>query len=153
RPVPGVTPGDERSEERWQVLARPARHAAVGATLASEAGTLAVEVVGEGGGGERTVRVVSGSLAAELRAPRRTPLPPYIDREPTAEDAERYQTVYARVEGAVAAPTAGLHFSETLLESLETSGIRRVHLTLHVGPGTFRPVTAEDPHAHRMDEE
>src|SRR5256885_624834 len=82
--------------------------------------------------GGRTGGVVSGSLAAELRAHGKIPLPPYIDREPTAEDAERYQTVYARVEGAVAAPTAGLHFSEALLGSLETAGIQRVALTLHV---------------------
>jgi len=152
RPVPGPSATEPRREQ-WLVLARPAKHAVAGARLANEDGSLVVEVVGEGPQGERTVEVVTGSLAAEMRTHGRIPLPPYIDREPTAADAERYQTVFARVEGAVAAPTAGLHFSENLLGSLEAAGIRRVHLTLHVGPGTFRPVTADDPRAHRMDEE
>ena len=152
RPTPPASPL-QHVDEHWLVLARPARHADTGARLTTEDESLEVEVVGEGEQGERTVRIVAGSLAAVLRTRGRIPLPPYIDREPTPEDAERYQTVYARVEGAVAAPTAGLHFSESLLASLEVAGIRRVHLTLHVGPGTFRPVTTEDPREHRMDEE
>jgi S-adenosylmethionine:tRNA ribosyltransferase-isomerase len=80
-------------------------------------------------------------------------LPPYIDRAPDRDDVERYQTVYARIEGAVAAPTAGLHFSEALLARLEAVGIALVPVLLHVGPGTFRPITAADPAAHVMDEE
>jgi S-adenosylmethionine:tRNA ribosyltransferase-isomerase len=99
------------------------------------------------------VRVVHGSLDAALRAPGEIPLPPYIHRAPAAEDAERYQTVYARVEGAVAAPTAGLHFSEELLASLAAAGIARIPVTLHVGPGTFRPITTDDPRTHEMEEE
>jgi S-adenosylmethionine:tRNA ribosyltransferase-isomerase len=152
RPVAGGS-GGTTSDERWQVLAKPAKHAAAGARLATADGALAVEVVAEGEQGERTVRIAAGSLDAVLRAQGETPLPPYIHRPPTAEDTERYQTVYARVEGAVAAPTAGLHFSEALLASLAAIGIRRVPVTLHVGPGTFRPITADDPREHRMEEE
>ena len=96
---------------------------------------------------------MEGSLEVVLRAQGLIPLPPYIHRPPNAEDAERYQTVYARVEGAVAAPTAGLHFSQALLAELERAGIRRVAVTLHVGPGTFRPITADDPREHAMEEE
>jgi len=140
-------------EGAWQVLAKPARHAAPGARLTTPDGALVVEVLASGEQGERTVRVVHGVLDDVLRAQGAIPLPPYIQRAPSAEDLERYQTVYARVEGAVAAPTAGLHFSRELLASLESSGVRRVSVTLHVGPGTFRPITADDPRAHDMEEE
>ncbi len=81
------------------------------------------------------------------------PLPPYIRRAPTEEDRGRYQTVFARRPGAVAAPTAGLHFTETLLHTLRRNGVRTAYVTLHVGPGTFKPVTCEEIHEHRMDPE
>jgi len=81
------------------------------------------------------------------------PLPPYIKRKPTLADQADYQTVFARVEGAVAAPTAGLHFTPQLLEALDTRGIHHVSVTLHVGPGTFRPVTVMNIHDHHMDSE
>ena len=81
------------------------------------------------------------------------PLPPYIRHAPDAEDAERYQTVYARVPGAVAAPTAGLHFDRALLSRIEARGARIAHLTLHIGAGTFQPVRSEDIDAHRMHRE
>jgi S-adenosylmethionine:tRNA ribosyltransferase-isomerase len=87
---------------------------------------------------------------AELGA---VPLPPYIDREPEPLDDLRYQTVYARVPGAVAAPTAGLHFTEELLAELDASGVPAARLTLHVGIGTFRPVAVEDPGEHVMESE
>jgi S-adenosylmethionine:tRNA ribosyltransferase-isomerase len=144
-------PGD--AAETWRVLARPARHAAPGARLATEDETFAVEVTAAGEQGERTVRVVEGSLDAAFRAHGQVPLPPYIHRAPEPADAERYQTVYARIEGAVAAPTAGLHFSESLLATLAAQGIARIPVTLHVGPGTFRPITTDDPRAHPMEEE
>jgi S-adenosylmethionine:tRNA ribosyltransferase-isomerase len=137
----------------WRVLARPARKAARGDVLSSEDDTLVVSVVGVGAEGERIVRVERGALASALERSGAIPLPPYIRREPTEADRERYQTVYARAEGAVAAPTAGLHFSEAMLGALEAQGVRRVALVLHVGPGTFRPITAEDPRLHRMEEE
>jgi S-adenosylmethionine:tRNA ribosyltransferase-isomerase len=125
----------------------------VGARLATADGSLAIEVESEGEHGERVVRIAAGSLDAALRALGEIPLPPYIHRPPTAEDQERYQTVYARVDGAVAAPTAGLHFSQTLLGLLATAGVERASVTLHVGPGTFRPITTDDPREHAMEEE
>ncbi|MDD5254861.1 MAG: tRNA preQ1(34) S-adenosylmethionine ribosyltransferase-isomerase QueA [Candidatus Omnitrophica bacterium] len=81
------------------------------------------------------------------------PLPPYIKRRPIAQDRHDYQTVYARAEGAVAAPTAGLHFTQRLLRKIEARGVRTAMITLHVGPGTFKPVRHEDILAHKMDEE
>ncbi len=145
--------GDSSGEGAWQVLAKPAKHASVGVRLATADGALVVEVIALGEQGERIVRVAEGSLEQVLRTQGEIPLPPYIRRAPLAEDTERYQTVYARVEGAVAAPTAGLHFSQALLASLEAAGIRRVPVTLHVGPGTFRPITAADPRRHEMEAE
>jgi S-adenosylmethionine:tRNA ribosyltransferase-isomerase len=82
-----------------------------------------------------------------------TPLPPYIDRPDENADSERYQTVYARESGSVAAPTAGLHFTEQLLSEIETRGVKRVEVLLHVGAGTFKPVEVEDPADHVMHEE
>jgi len=138
---------------RWRVLARPAKRAQPGTRLALDDGSLEIEVVAAGDDGARSVVVTRGDLAAAFAAHGRLPLPPYIRRAADAEDRERYQTVFARVDGAVAAPTAGLHFSPALLESLAARGIARVPLLLHVGPGTFRPITAEDPAKHVMDEE
>lgn len=137
----------------WRVLVRPAKKVPLGGTLESPDGALALEVIELGEDGERVVRVVRGDLDAALRAHGAIPLPPYIHRAAEPSDAERYQTVFARLEGAVAAPTAGLHFSRELLERLEARGVTRVPLVLHVGPGTFRPITAADPTEHRMDEE
>ncbi len=81
------------------------------------------------------------------------PLPPYIRRKPTREDEVHYQTVYARKDGSVAAPTAGLHFTEELLHAIEEMGVQIVYVTLHVGPGTFKPVQVEDIREHRLDAE
>ena len=83
----------------------------------------------------------------------RLPLPPYIQREPGADDAERYQTVFAREVGAVAAPTAGLHFDDALLAALRECGVQFGHVTLHVGAGTFQPMRVDDIHQHRMHSE
>ncbi len=140
-------------EGRWRVLAKPAKKAPPGCTLSTDDGCLTLEVVETGPEGERLVRVIGGDLDTALEAHGRVPLPPYIHRAPEPEDRERYQTVFARVDGAVAAPTAGLHFSAGLLEELGAAGVRRVPLVLHVGPGTFRPISAPDPSQHRMDEE
>jgi len=142
-----------RAPGEWRVLARPARRASIGTRLESAESGLAVEVVGVGDEGERIVRVIQGDLSDALARAGEVPLPPYIGHPPTDEDRERYQTVYARVDGAVAAPTAGLHLSWPLLERLEAAGITVARLVLHVGPGTFRPITATDPREHRMDEE
>ncbi len=138
---------------RWRVLARPAKKAPVGGELHTEDGTIAFEVVEHGEEGERVLRIVRGDLARTLEAHGRVPLPPYIHRAPEPEDRERYQTVFARIDGAVAAPTAGLHFSAELLASLEQQGVARIPVLLHVGPGTFRPISTSDVVHHRMDEE
>ena len=140
-------------DECWRVLAKPAKHAAPGAVLTTSTGTLVLEVLASGEQGERTVRVTHGDLNAVLAAEGGIPLPPYIRRASDASDTDRYQTVFARVEGAVASPTAGLHFTAALLAQLAAQGVEQARLLLHVGPGTFRPVTAEDPTQHRMDEE
>lgn len=137
----------------WRALARPAKSVRPGQRLASDAGDLVVEVVSAGEEGVRVVRVVEGDLDAAMRAHGEIPLPPYIHRAPTAADAERYQTVFARVDGAVAAPTAGLHFTDALLARLAASGMSHARLLLHVGPGTFRPIAGDDPETHVMDEE
>ncbi|MEK7824191.1 MAG: tRNA preQ1(34) S-adenosylmethionine ribosyltransferase-isomerase QueA [Candidatus Eisenbacteria bacterium] len=151
RPVP--TPAGTAAGPAWRVLARPAKRVRPGAVLEAVGGTLALEVVEMGEEGERVVRVARGDLEATLRAAGELALPPYIHRAPDPSDRERYQTVFARVDGAVAAPTAGLHFSARLLRSLEARGVGSTRTVLHVGPGTFRPVTAADPREHRMDEE
>ena len=96
---------------------------------------------------------VEGPLESWLLKAGRLPLPPYIHREPGADDAERYQTVFAREVGAVAAPTAGLHFDEALLADLRGRGIEFGHVTLHVGAGTFQPVRVEDLREHAMHSE
>jgi S-adenosylmethionine:tRNA ribosyltransferase-isomerase len=148
-----VRPESHAGGEHWRVLAKPAKHARAGARLATADGALELEVTAEGELGERVVRIARGGLDAVLRAQGELPLPPYIRRAAEADDRERYQTVYARIEGAVASPTAGLHFTPELLTSLEAAGVATARVLLHVGPGTFRPVTAADPREHRMDEE
>lgn len=105
--------------------------------------------------GERTVVQFNtpGSILELLQQSGEIPLPPYIKRKVEQADAQSYQTVFARAEGAVAAPTAGLHFTTELLEKLKAKNIQTVTVTLHVGPGTFKPVTAENIEDHRMDAE
>ena len=106
---------------------------------------------------ERRTRVVrleaDGDVSAAIEKHGHIPLPPYIARADTSADAERYQTVYARESGSVAAPTAGLHMTDALLAALDARGVRRVDVVLHVGAGTFKPVEVEDPALHPMHEE
>ena len=103
--------------------------------------------------GNRVVRFVGASAEAAIARFGRLPLPPYIERAPTAEDEERYQTVYAKREGSVAAPTAGLHFTPAILGALADKGVDIVDLDLEVGPGTFKPVEVDDVTLHVMHEE
>ena len=114
----------------------------------------AVEIVAVLGGGLRRVRFI-GSLDAHATLAKygEVPLPPYINRPPTATDRERYQTVYAQHDGSVAAPTAGLHFTPALLERARERGVTIAPLDLHVGPGTFKPVETDDLEAHLMHPE
>ena len=106
-------------------------------------------------GKERTVVKLEGqeSWSTWLERIGQMPLPPYIKREPTAEDRKDYQTMFAKVEGAIAAPTAGLHFTPEVLKAVEGKGVGLATVTLHVGPGTFRPVTSSRIEEHRMDPE
>lgn len=148
--------GPAGATERWRALGRPGKRLRPGTPLSFGDGRVE-GVVDERG--ERGVLAVTLSarpaapLAQTLAEVGRVPLPPYIRREPRPEDRDRYQTVFAREPGAVAAPTAGLHLSPRLLDALAAAGHARVAVTLHVGPGTFAPVTAEELDAHRMHEE
>ncbi|HWB43471.1 MAG TPA: tRNA preQ1(34) S-adenosylmethionine ribosyltransferase-isomerase QueA [Gemmatimonadales bacterium] len=103
--------------------------------------------------GHRLVRIVGASAEDAIARFGRLPLPPYITRDPTRQDEERYQTVYARAEGSVAAPTAGLHFTPAILDALSARGVLISGLDLQVGPGTFKPVEVEDPREHPMHPE
>ena len=111
------------------------------------------EVLGRDGEFYRLRFHLDDNLESWLLHAGRLPLPPYIQREPGADDAERYQTIFAKEVGAVAAPTAGLHFDETLLDALRARGVEFGHVTLHVGAGTFQPMRAEHVHDHRMHSE
>ena len=125
----------------------------IGSRIALDAGGEA-EVLARGEDGFWQLRFhVAESLEQWLLHAGRLPLPPYIQREPGADDAERYQTVFARKIGAVAAPTAGLHFDDALLDALRERGVQFGHVTLHVGAGTFQPVRVDDVRQHRMHSE
>jgi S-adenosylmethionine:tRNA ribosyltransferase-isomerase len=137
----------------WRALVKPGSRIRAGSVLRL-GGEDRIEVVAHLVGGVRRVRLAGpGSDDAVLERRGRMPLPPYIRRDPTELDLERYQTVYAGPPGSVAAPTAGLHFTPAVLEELEQKGAAVARITLHVGPGTFRPVRAKDPAAHRLDPE
>ncbi len=143
----------EGQEERWKALARPGKKAKEGEEISFGELTCIVEQdLGEG------EKIVQFNYAGEafwrmLDATGQMPLPPYLHRAAEASDKDRYQTVFAEVPGAVAAPTAGLHFTPELLAAIESKGVRRAHVTLHTGLGTFRPVQSEDITQHRMHEE
>jgi S-adenosylmethionine:tRNA ribosyltransferase-isomerase len=145
----------------WDVLVDPARKIRVGNKLYFEDKNgnevLSAEVVDNTTSRGRTLRFLFDGSDEEFRATLarlgQTPLPVYIDREPEEIDRERYQTVYAKEEGAVAAPTAGLHFSRELLKRLELKGVQFAELTLHIGLGTFRTIEVEDLSKHKMEAE
>jgi S-adenosylmethionine:tRNA ribosyltransferase-isomerase len=151
--------------ETWEVLARSLGAVAVGARLGF-ADEVEAEVVARGERGAALMRFEGRQPGGVLALAERigvVPIPPYIEAARkrlgpegaalTAEDRARYQTVYAQAPGAVAAPTAGLHFTEPLLAAVTAAGHELARITLHVGPGTFRPVESEDPLQHRMDPE
>ncbi len=142
----------------WDVLVDPARKIRIGNKLYfGEDDSLVAEVIDNTTSRGRTLRFLFDGSYEEFRSKLyelgQTPLPKYINREPDEEDADRYQTIFAKKEGAVAAPTAGLHFSKQLMKRLEIKGIKFPELTLHVGLGTFRPVEVEDLSKHKMDSE
>ena len=151
-----VTLMEPLDDHRWRAFARPARKLRPGERI-EFAPDFAAEVVAKEAGGAVTLAfdMAPEDLRAALERHGAMPLPPYIRRERGGEARDRadYQTLFAAREGAVAAPTAGLHFTPALLSALEARGVRRASLTLHVGAGTFLPVTAEDPRDHRMHAE
>jgi S-adenosylmethionine:tRNA ribosyltransferase-isomerase len=142
----------------WDVIVDPARKIRVGNKLYfGDNDELIAEVIDNTTSRGRTIRFLWDGNDEEFRQVLEvlgeTPLPKYIKRKPDEEDKERYQTVYAKYEGAVAAPTAGLHFSKELIKRLEIKGIRFAEATLHTGLGTFRPIEVEDLSKHKMDAE
>lgn len=142
----------------WDVLVDPARKIRIGNKLYfGEDETLVAEVIDNTTSRGRTLRFLYdgsyGEFRRKLTELGETPLPKYIKREVEPEDEERYQTIFAKNEGAVAAPTAGLHFSRHLLKRLEIKGVELPEVTLHVGLGTFNPVEVEDLSKHKMDSE
>jgi S-adenosylmethionine:tRNA ribosyltransferase-isomerase len=141
---------------RWEALARPGRRCRPGARLRVGGGAATVVVVEARADGARVVEIDAPWPVAELLERHGLPpLPPYIARHaaPKPEDRDRYQTVYAREPGSIAAPTAGLHFTEGVLGALAARGVEVHALTLHVGPATFRPIRTASVEAHRMDAE
>lgn len=139
----------------WSGLVHPGRKIRTGEVLVFGDGELEAEVLGRGEYGVRKVqlRAREGSVAAAIDRLGHVPLPPYVKRPDDSADRETYQTVYARVRGAVAAPTAGFHFTDRVLGELSARGVEKCEITLHVGPGTFRPVQVENIEDHVMDAE
>ena len=144
---------DKVGEREWDALAKPGRRARPGTPLDLGGGLTAVTAARPAEGDGRLRVVFSEPVEPHLDRLGHVPLPPYIKRADEAADRERYQTVYARSPGAIAAPTAGLHFDEELLAAVEARGTAIAPLTLHVGIGTFKPVTAALVHEHRMEAE
>ena len=147
-----------QEQRLWDVLVDPARKIRIGNKLYfGDDDSLVAEVIDNTTSRGRTLRFLYYGTYTEFRKKLRslgeTPLPKYIKRNVEPEDEERYQTIYAKYEGAVAAPTAGLHFSKHLLKRLEIKGINFAEITLHVGLGTFNPVEVEDLSKHKMDSE
>ena len=141
-----------RSPRVWEALVKPGRRIHPDSSLEWDDGTVAT-VIERLPDGSRVVEFSREVTPEWLEGHGKTPLPPYIRREASDEDRERYQTVYASAPGAVAAPTAGLHFTESLMERIAAAGVRKAELVLHVGIGTFRPVRAEDIRQHAMESE
>ena len=138
--------------DQWEVLAKPAKRLRVGAKIEFGDGRLLATVVEELEQGGRIVEFSYDGIFLEvLESLGEMPLPPYIHEK--LEDRERYQTVYAKENGSAAAPTAGLHFTEDLLQKIEAKGVHLVYLTLHVGLGTFRPVSVDNLEEHEMHSE
>lgn len=142
----------------WDVIVDPARKIRVGNKLYfGDNDELVAEVIDNTTSRGRTIRFLfdgdENAFKKMLDTLGETPLPKYIKRKPEEEDRERYQTVYAKYEGAVAAPTAGLHFSRELIKRLEIKGVKFAEATLHTGLGTFRPIEVEDLSKHKMDAE
>ena len=138
--------------DKWEAMVRPGKRLHVGDRVSfADDGSLSAEIIEHGEGGTRIVQFeYEGDFLNLLDHIGKIPLPPYIERESDEEDKERYQTVYCREEGSVAAPTAGLHFTEELIEKVKVKGVKIAFVTLHVGIGTFRPVKCDIIEEHKM---
>lgn len=145
----------QESEDIWQGLVHPGRKVRTGEVLVFGDDELEAEVLGRGEYGVRRVRLraATGAIEEALDRLGHVPLPPYIHRHDEASDRAAYQTVYAKVRGAVAAPTAGLHFTTRILSALAARGVETCEITLHVGLGTFQPVRVKQVEDHRMESE
>jgi len=146
----------ELDSETWEALVRPGRKMHVGERVLFGDGELEAEVLSRGELGLRTLRFVSHdqyTINQHLERLGHVPLPPYIERADESSDRERYQTVFAKRPGAIAAPTAGLHFSNEILEKIRARGVETCELTLHVGIGTFQPIHSETLEGHLMHAE
>ena len=142
----------DRGQKTWECLVRPGKRMRTGARLSFGDGELTAEVVEELPGGNRLVRFdYEGIFLEVLEKLGKMPLPPYIKEE--LQDQERYQTVYSKVNGSAAAPTAGLHFTQELLDRVAAMGVKVGYVTLHVGLGTFRPVKEDEIEGHEMHSE
>jgi len=139
-------------DDRWEAMVQPGSKLKPGRVVHIAPGFDA-EMLEVTERGTRIVRLKADDVRTAIAVHGHIPLPPYIERGDSAVDAERYQTVFGRVEGSVAAPTAGLHFTPALLEKLAAQGVRRADVLLHVGAGTFKPVEVDDPAEHVMHEE
>jgi S-adenosylmethionine:tRNA ribosyltransferase-isomerase len=143
----------ELEKDLWEVLVKPARKVRVGNKL-NVGGLLNCEVVDNTVSGGRVVRFTyNGDFNHIIEKIGKVPLPPYIKRDPENVDKERYQSIFAEKRGAVAAPTAGLHFDKKTVKKIENRGVKIVPVLLHVGLGTFRPIVVEDLTRHKMDSE
>ncbi len=138
--------------DRWETMVRPGKRLKPGdSVMFSEEPLLKADIIDYGNDGTRIVEFsYDGIFMERLEEIGSMPLPPYIERQSENEDRDRYQTVYCREEGSVAAPTAGLHFTEELLEKTKAKGVELAYVTLHVGIGTFRPVKCENIEDHSM---
>ncbi|MDQ7797755.1 MAG: tRNA preQ1(34) S-adenosylmethionine ribosyltransferase-isomerase QueA [Candidatus Edwardsbacteria bacterium] len=144
----------QEAEGLWNCLVRPGRRLMPGAQVEFRDGMMEAEIIEYRPGGQRLVRFThQGDFYQTLEKVGQVPLPPYIDRDPHQADKDRYQTIYAKDAGAVAAPTAGLHFTPELMERIKTKGVEVLEILLHVGWGTFKGVEAEDIREHKMDAE
>ena len=144
----------ERRERLWEALVKPGRKAVAGSRISFGDNSYTGQIVDRMNDGRRLILFENGlDIEGLLKDWGEIPLPPYVNREPVESDRNRYQTIYAKTEGAVAAPTAGLHFTDELMDEFRQRGVFLVPILLHVGIGTFRPVTTDDPREYPMEAE
>jgi S-adenosylmethionine:tRNA ribosyltransferase-isomerase len=141
-------------DSMWEVLVKPGKKVPSDSMISFNRGGLRCQILGRTEGGSRLAKLMfDGDLFEILDGLGKIPLPPYIRRETEPQDKDRYQTVYAKEKGAVAAPTAGLHFTQELLRKIEEKGIHKIPITLHVGWDSFRPIRENDPKDHQLESE